>query len=363
MSKKILVLANADGGLYHFRKELLKAFVDKGYSVYCALPFGEKIESIKEIGCECIDIKISRRGTNPFTDFKLLLNYIKLICKIKPNVVLTYTIKPNIYGGLACRIMKKPYIANITGLGTAIQNGGFMKKLTLMLYKIGLGKAKMVFFQNKANRDFILNKQIVSGVSDLLPGSGVNLNQHCYEEYPNNDDKVVLLTIGRIMRDKGVNEILQASRIIKDEYPDVIFRFIGSYDEDYQEQIEQAVNASAIEYIGSQPQVHTFIAESHATLHASYHEGMSNVLLETAASGRPIIATNVPGCKETYDDGVSGISFKPRDVDDMVRAIKEFLSLSNEQKAQMGKAGREKMEREFNRDIIVNKYMQIIECL
>ena len=207
------------------------------------------------------------------------------------------------------------------------------------------------------------SRGIVKATNDILPGSGVNLKQHCFEEYPESDEQVVLLTIGRIMRDKGVNEILQAAKIIKAEYPNVIFRFIGSYDEDYEQKVSQAVKDGIVEYIESQPQVHSFIAESHATLHASYHEGMSNVLLETAASGRPVIATNVSGCKETYDDGVSGISFNAKDTDDLVRAIKEFLSLTNEQKAQMGKAGRQKMEKEFNRNIIVEKYIKIIENL
>ena len=218
MCKKILVLANNDVGLYSFRKELLEEFVKKGHTVYCVLPFAEKIENIKKIGCECIDIKISRRGTNPFKDFKLFLNYIKLIRRIKPDVVLAYTIKPNVYGGLACALKRIPYIANVTGLGTAVQNGGLMQKLTLMLYKIGLYKAKMVFFQNSENQKFMLEHGIVKGENDLLPGSGVNLEQHCFEEYPESDDNIVLLTIGRIMKDKGTNEILQAAKIIKAEY-------------------------------------------------------------------------------------------------------------------------------------------------
>ena len=363
MSKRILILANADGGLYNFRKELLKSFVNKGYTVNCALPFGEKISYITELGCNCVDVKMSRRGTNPFEDFKLFLNYIKLIRKINPDVVLTYTIKPNVYGGMACRVLKIPYIVNVTGLGTAVQNGGLMQKLTLKLYKMGLKKAKTVFFQNSENQKFMVENGVVKSENDLLPGSGVNLEQHCFEEYPKNDDKIILLTIGRIMRDKGVNEILQAAKIIKSENPNVIFRFIGSYDENYEQQLEQAVSDGIVEHLENQPQVHTFITQSHATLHASYHEGMSNVLLETAACGRPVIATDVPGCRETYDDSVSGISFKAKDADDLVRAIREFLDLTNGQKAQMGKAGREKMEKEFNRNIIVNKYLEVIENL
>ena len=363
VNKKILVLINYDAGLYGFRKELLEALVDNQNEVFCSFPFGDKTDKIKKIGCECIDTKISRRGTNPVEDFKLLLSYIKLIRKIKPDVVLTYTIKPNVYGGMACRVMRVPYIANITGLGTAVQNGGLMQKLTLMLYKIGIKKAKMVFFQNAENQQLMLKNKVVKGKYDLLPGSGVNLKQHCFEEYPKSDEQVVLLTIGRIMKDKGTNEILQAAKIIKAEHSNVVFRFIGSIDGSCNEQLAQAVNEGTVEHIENQPQVHTFIAESHATLHASYHEGMSNVLLETAASGRPVIATKVAGCRETFDEGISGIGFEAKNVDDLVRAVKEFLALTNEQRARMGLAGRKKMEKEFDREIIVKKYIEILKEL
>lgn len=363
MNKKVLILANKDGGLYSFRKELLQKLIGEGNQVYCSFPFGEKTELIKDLGCICIDTKVFRRGTNPIEDIKLFFTYLKLLKNFKPDVVFTYTIKPNVYGGMACALKRIPYIANVTGLGTAVQNGGLMQKLTLFLYKIGLRKAEMVFFQNSVNQEFMLKHGIVKNNNDLLPGSGVNLEQHCLEEYPASDEKIVLLTIGRLMRDKGTNEILQAAKIIKAEYPNAIFRFIGSHDGNCKQSLENAVKEGVVEHVGKQPSVHSFIKDSHATLHASYHEGMSNVLLETASSGRPVIATNVPGCRETYDDGVSGISFEPKNVDDLVRAVKEFLRLTNEQKAQMGRAGRQKMEKEFNRNIIISKYLNIIENL
>lgn len=363
MSKRILILANKDSGLYNFRRELLERLIQDGNQVYCSVPFGERISNLSAMGCECIDTEISRHGTNLIEDLKLFFNYLKLLKTIKPDVVFTYTIKPNVYGGFACALKKIPYVANITGLGNAIENGGFMQKISLLLYRIGLKKAKTVFFQNSANRDFMVNKKIVKVKNELLPGSGVNLECYCYENYPKIDDNVIILTIGRIMKAKGTDEILEAAKIIKEEYPNVIFRFIGYDDGNYQEKIDKAVNNGNIEYLGHQSDVRKFIKESHATLHASYHEGMSNVLLETAASGRPIIATDVPGCKETYDNGISGIAFKPKDTVDLVRAVKEFLSLSYEQKEEMGKNGRIKMEKEFDRNIIVDKYMEIIEGL
>jgi len=363
MKKKILILSNVDSGLYNFRRELLEAFVANGHKVYCSLPFGDRVDDIKALGCECINTKVSRRGTNPLQDISLMLFYLRLIGKIKPDIVLTYTIKPNIYGGMACILKRVPYLTNVTGLGTAVQNGGLMQRFTLLLYKIGLLKSKTVFFQNIENQRFFIGKRIVSGENVLLPGSGVNLERHPFEDYPKSEENIVLLTIGRIMKDKGTNEILEAAKVIKAEHPNVIFRFIGGHDGNCREALEKAVSEGIVEYVGRQKDVHSFIKESHGTLHASYHEGMSNVLLETAACGRPIISTDVPGCRETYEDGVTGIAFKPRDVEDLIRAVNEFLSLSYQQKMDMGKAGREKIEREFSRTIIVDKYMKIIEEL
>ena len=291
---KILILTNNDSGLYQFRKELLTKLIEEKNDVYCSFPFSDRTKQITELGCECIDTKISRHGTNPFEDFKLFLNYIKLLKKIKPDVVLTYTIKPNVYGGLACSLKKIPYIANITGLGGAVESGGFLQSLTLKLYKIGLKKAEKVFFQNSENQRFMLEKGIVGNSNELLPGSGVNLERNSFEPYPDNDNCVTLLTIGRIMKDKGTDEILEAAEIIKPLYPNVIFRFIGPNDGYSKEKFDSAVADGYIEYLSSKPNIHDYIKESHATLHASYHEGMSNVLLETAACGRLIFLNSQP---------------------------------------------------------------------
>lgn len=358
--KKILILANSSGGLYAFRCELLKRLIEQGNEVYCSVPFLERIEELSELGCKCIETKISRRGVNPFEDFKLFLHYSKLLKKIKPDVVLCYTIKPNIYGGLACQSKRIPYVVNITGLGNAIENKGILQKIALFLYKMGLKKARKVFFQNSENQKFMTENGYVKVENELLPGSGVNIDRHCFEDYPAEREEIVLLTIGRLMKAKGTDEILSAAEILKKEYPNLIFRFIGRNDSNYDEKIKEAVDKGIIEFLGFQKDVHSFVKECDAVLHASYFEGMSNVLLETASSGRPVIASNIPGCRETFDNGVSGIAFKPRDVDDLVRAVKEFINLPYDKRVSMGKAGREKIEREFNREIIIEKYIDII---
>ncbi len=360
---KILILANDDAGLFKFRKELLDELV-KHYEVYVSVPDGEYVEDIKAIRCKIVvNNFLFRRGTNLLQDLRLIWHYSRIIKKVQPGIVLTYTIKPNVYGGMVCRWLHVPYVANVTGLGTSIENGGVLRKIALKLYKIGLGNAQKVFFQNTDNRDYFLNKGIVKQRYEVLPGSGVNTKQHCYEEYPADTEELVFSVIGRIMRDKGIDEVLSAVRLIKTDYPLFHFRLIGVLEEDYQSKIKEAVQEGVLEYIETQKDIHPIIKESHAVIHASYHEGMSNVLLESASTGRPVIATNVPGCKETYEDGVTGIGFNPKNTEDLVRALREFISLPYEAKASMGKAGRKKIEKSFDRGIVVEKYMREIEAV
>lgn len=357
---RVLILANNDGGLYEFRQELLEELV-KEHEVFFCVPDGKYVERIKALDCQYMPCEfLDRHGMNPFTDLKLFALYKTYIKKLSPDVVLTYTIKPNVYGGMASAAMGVPYVANVTGLGTAIENPGAVRMIAIALYRCGLRKARRVFFQNEKNRDFMLERRMLAGAYSLLPGSGVNLTRFQLMEYPPEDSSLVFLTIGRIMRAKGIDELLAAARQIKGKYADVTFRLLGSYDGDYEEKIDVAVKEGVIEYLGEQDDVRSFIENSHATLHPSYHEGMSNVLLESAASGRPVIASDIPGCHETFDEGVSGIGFRPKNVDDLVRAIEEFIALPYERKAEMGRAGRGKMEREFDRRVVVDAYMREI---
>ncbi len=359
---KVLILGNYDMGLYKFRRELLEELMKKKHEVYVSIPDGEYIQRIKDIGCKVILTEFNRRGMNPFAEQKLYITYCNIIKKIKPDKVLTYTVKPNIYGGLAARKYHVPQIANITGLGTVIENGGRKSNMILRLYQKGLSNAQVVFFQNQTNYDYFCNqRQIVKSRTIVIPGSGVNLTQHKLEPYPVNNGELVFLVIGRIMRDKGIDELLYAAERIKKEYPWVIFKLIGSYDEGYQHKVNEAENKGFIEFLGQQDDVHSFIKNSHATISASYHEGMSNVLQETAAAGRPVIATDVPGSIETFEPYISGIPFKSHDADDLVRALKEFIELPYEKKAEMGIAGRKHVEKVFDRQIVVDKYLEEIE--
>ncbi len=356
----ILIFTNHSEGLYKFRCELVSAMLDAGHEVHICLPNGLFISELTQMGCIFEPCEFNRHGINPFAEIQMIRDYKKIIKSLSPDVVLTYTIKPNVYGGMACASLGVPYIANITGLGTAVENGGILQKITLTLYKIGLQKAQKVFFQNSANQDFMLEHRIIKGAYDLLPGSGVNLECHCFEEYPEDDGTLTFLFIGRLMKDKGIEELIEASKTICQRHNHIKFIAIGGCEEDYKERLEPIKANCPIQFLGPQSDVHGFIKNSHAVILPTYHEGMSNVLQEAAASGRPVLASDIPGCRETFDEGVSGFGFKPRDVDSLCEAIEKFIALSYEKKAEMGRAGRAKMEREFNRDIVVQKYMDEI---
>lgn len=357
---RILILSNFGMGLYKLKKELFEELLQQGMEVHLSLPQDEYTDKLVELGCDYTETQIDRRGTNPITDLKLLSCYIKLIRRIKPEVVLTYTIKPNIYGGMACRLLKVPYIANITGLGSAIENRGLLHMLTLCLYSIGLKKANCVFFQNEPNHKLFLEKKLVKGKTRRIPGSGVNLTTHSYEKYPGEDTPLRFLFIGRIMREKGIDELLLAAEQVKSKYPKVQFDLVGFEEESYSERLVDYERRGIINFYGRQEEVHSFIMNAHAILLPSYHEGMANVLLEGASTGRPILASRVTGCMESFEEGISGLSFEAKKVDSLVETIVRFIELPYEKKVAMGKAGRLKMEQEFSRKIVVNSYLEEI---
>lgn len=357
---RILVLANFGMGLYNFRKELLKELAGRNNDVYISLPNDKYVPKLQNLGCKFIETYLDRRGTNPIKDLKLLNFYIRTIKRIKPDIVLTYTIKPNVYGGIACGICKVPYLANITGLGTSVENKGLIQKITLGLYRIALKNAACTFFQNEPNRSFFISKNIIKNKTRLIPGSGVNLEQHNFEEYPKDDGNVRFLFVGRIMKAKGIDELLEAAKKIKVQYSNVRFDLIGGIEEDYTEQLAELEKSGIVKYYGQQDNVHSFIKEANATILPSYHEGTANVLLETAASGRPVLASRVTGCIETYDEGTSGFGFEVKDVDCLTETIIRFINLPYNQKKAMGIAGRKKMENQFDRRIVINAYIEEI---
>lgn len=356
----ILILVNNDVWLYQLRRELIASLCEKN-DVFCALPFGPMIPELRKIGGTYIPFEYQGRGKNPIADLGQFLRYVRLIRKIRPDAVLTYTIKPNVYGGLACRITKTMYIANVTGVALAVVNGGVFSMIATTLYAMGLKEAHCVFFQNAAQQEIFLRRRLVHGRTRLIPGSGVNPGEYRFVPYPPSGDRTRFLFVGRIMQVKGISELLEAIRKLRQSRQDVFLDIVGPYDEDYSQAIEQAVKEGLAEYHGFQTDVHPFYQTAHCVILPSYGEGMSNVLLEAAATGRPVITTRVPGCLETFEEGVTGFGCQPGDADSLVEAMEKFLARSWEEWAAMGEAGHRKMVREFDRKIVVDAYMEELE--
>jgi galacturonosyltransferase len=364
-NNKILILANNAGGLCSFRIELLVRLIKEGFDVVVSVPNEDRIKDIEAVGARVVPMEIQRRGTNPLKDLQLLFRYRKLIRREKPNVILSYTIKPNVYGGLAACLARVPYIVNITGLGSAVENPGLLQKITVAMYRIAMKRVACIFFQNKGNEQFFASRNIRNEVHRIIPGSGVNLDKFTYREYPAEGDPLRFIFISRIMREKGIEEYFAAAKHFKALYPDMEFHILGGCEEEYEERLAELQREGVIVYHGKQKDVRPFIAMSNCTIHPTFYpEGMSNVILESAATGRPVITTRRHGCMEAIEEGVTGFLFQERSTEELISCIERFIALPYSEKVAMGRAAGVKMEREFSRQIVVDAYLdEIKKCL
>lgn len=359
--KRVLILANNDVGLYNFRKDLIIELINRGNEVFISLPYGKRVEDLKNIGCFFINTDIERRNKNPFKDFILFIKYFLNIIKIKPDLILTYTIKPNIYGCMAARLLNKQYAANITGIGTIFQEKSLLLFLLIKLYKFSLKKAKVVFFENSDNKKLFIERKIVSEEKAfVLNGAGVNLEEYSFCEYPP-DGTVRFLFIGRIMKEKGIDEFLYAAKTITPLY-NAEFHIVGHFEEDYKSIFEDYEKQGIIKYHGFLEDVKPVIKQSHCFVLPSHHEGMANTLLECAAMGRPLITSNIPGCKEAVEDGVNGYLHEVMNKEDICTKIIKFIGMSCDNRINMGIESRKHIETYFDKKDIVNKTLgRIIE--
>ncbi|MCM1385946.1 MAG: glycosyltransferase family 4 protein [Bacillus sp. (in: Bacteria)] len=350
---RVLILINSSGGLYDFRNEFVEALL-KDNEVFVSAPDDVKIKELLEEGCQVIHTPINRRGINPIEDLKLYQAYHNMMKELQPDLVITYTIKPNIYGGFCAGRMKIPYITTITGLGGAFDKKGLFLQLIIHMYRAGMKKAACVFFQNAENRNIFKKFGIVGRFDRLVMGSGVSLKHHVYEEYPKREETHFLF-VGRVMKERGILEFLGAAKQLHSDT--VFFDILGYCDEDYQETLEELEKEGVIRQLGFHTEVHSYLADASAVVVASFHEGMSNALIEAAATGRPAIASNISGCMEAFEEGRTGFGFTPGNTEELVLAMKKFLALSYEERAEMGRAARQKMEREFDRKLVTAAYM------
>jgi galacturonosyltransferase len=360
---KILVLNNSIEGLYNFRYELLERLINQKFEIYFPIPESKndtRVKKLIELGCKHIEINLDRRSMNPFKDLNLIKQYKTIVKKIVPDIIISYTIKPNIYGSYVAKKYRVPNIINVTGLGSGFNNKN-IKWLVERMYKYACKNAHTVFFQNEANYNyFVENKLTKKDKSKIIPGSGVNLEKFKPMEKTKEDGIVRFLFIGRIMKEKGIEEYLKAAEYISDKYSNVEFQILGRFEEEKYKEIILNNNNSKIKYLGVSYDVRNEIKEIDCIINPTYHEGMSNVLLEGAAMAKPLIASNAPGCREIVDNGVNGYLFEPKNEASLIKAIEKFLSQNEPEKIKMGIASRQKVEKSFDRNLVIDAYLEEI---
>lgn len=354
---KVLMMSNHFIALYAFRKELIERLVADGHTVYLSLPESEDNKYFTDLGCIIVPTEIDRRGINPLKEMKLLRFYKKMIPQVDPDIIFSYTIKPNIYGTMASK-GKYRHICNITGTGGTFLKKSFVGEVAKCLYRISVKKCHKVFFQNTGDRDFFIKYRLVGNNHEVLPGSGCNIKEHAFLPMP--EDKTIrFLFMSRVMELKGIDEYLAAAKIIKEKYPDTEFLIAGwNEEEKYKKTVEEYHNAGIVNYIGFRKDIADWVAKSHCVVLPSHGgEGVPNVLLEASATGRACIASSVRGSTDAVEDGVTGYLFETYNANALAEKMEKFINLSHEERAEMGRRGRAKIEAEFDRQIVVEKYI------
>ena len=350
--KKILIITNHSYMLWQFRRELIAALVARGLEVVIALPFGDRVEELKSLGCRLIDTPLERRGTNPMEEMKLLMRYRRILKQEKPDLVLTFSVKPNVYGGILCRLMKIPRCMHVQGIGTAFQKP-VLSGLVTLLYRLAAGGAKTVFFENQENARLFREKKITDEKHQLvLPGAGVNLSHFEAREYPRRDT-VRFLYLGRLMREKGIRELFDALEQLHREGENFHLDIVGFQEEQWQENVERLEKLCICTHHGFRFDPRPYYGNADCVVLPSYHEGMSNVLLEAGATARPVITSDIPGCREAVEDGVTGYLCRSKDTEDLKNKLRKFIHLPREEAREMGLRAREKMQRQFDKNQVV----------
>jgi glycosyltransferase involved in cell wall biosynthesis len=378
----IAIVINTAWNIYNFRRGMLKVFLEEGHRIVCIAPRDDYAEKLGALGFEYREIRMNNKGTNPFEDAKLIVDFYKVFKSVRPDVLLHYTIKPNIYGSMAAGLLGIPVISNISGLGTVFLNDGFSSKIARLLYKIALRTPKKVFFQNAQDRELFIHSRLVNAQkTDLLPGSGIDTARFAPRRQRTPDGTVRFLFIARLVKDKGIGEYVEAARQIHQSHaPEEVlseemtndqlpkFQILGAYYPGNPTAITAAEMKTweaegIVEYLGTSDDVASVIADADCVVLPSYREGLSRVLLEAAAMGKPIVTTNVPGCREVVDDGVNGYLCGVKDAGSLAEAIAKMVALSEEARRGMGRKGREKVEREFDEKIVIDRYREAIRSV
>lgn len=367
---KIIISLNTAWNLLNFRSGLIKALIAEGHEVLAVAPRDEYAPRLAKLGCRYIAMPMDNQGAHPGRDALLLLRFLRLFRQERPDVYLGYTVKPNVYGSLAAHISGIPAINNIAGLGAVFIKNGWLSRIVRQLYRLALGRSATVFFQNDDDRRLFIDEKLVRPeIAGLLPGSGIDLNK--FQVAPpnlivNSNRKFRFILIARMLWDKGVGEFVQAAETLKSRWPECEFCLLGFVDVKNpaaisRSQMDAWVEQTHISYLGVSDDVRAEIAAADCIVLPSYREGTPRTLLEAAAMGRPIIATDAVGCREVVEDGVNGFLCKLRNADDLAEKMHLMLSLDPDQRHEMGLRGRKKMEREFDEQFVIGKYLAAID--
>ncbi|APE27880.1 glycosyltransferase family 4 protein [Aurantiacibacter gangjinensis] len=362
----IVVTVNAAWNIWNFRRDLMAALIADGHRVTILAPSDEHVAKLQEIGCEFRPLEMDRKGFNPLAEIALFRRFHSAFGELKPDVVLGYTIKNNIFGSLAARLRGIPFIPNVTGLGTAFLSSPMVARIARTLYRAAFAKADTVFFQNEDDAAMFVEQGMVRREQvQVLPGSGINLDEFAPAPSPRADDLPVVLMIARLLRDKGVMEFVEAAPIVRERHPNAILRLVGAAGSDNRTSLSlediHALEAShGVHYAGPTDDVRGAIAEATMVVLPSYREGAPRTLIEAAAMARPLVATDVPGCRAVVDDGGTGFLCDVRNSASLADAIIRMLDLPASEREAIGAAGRAKMEREYSVAIIAAHYREAI---
>jgi len=368
LARRIVLSANSDWNIANFRPGLIRALRGAGYEPVVIAPQDPAADSrMRQLDIERIPLRIDRAGLNPWSDFVLLLTYRRLLRRLRPAAYLGFTIKPNIYGALAAASLGIPAIANVSGLGTAFMRRGPLQGLVTNLYRVGFRKAPVIFFQNTEDRRLFLDRNIIRGdQARLLPGSGVDLDR--FAPVAATDGPAIFLLIARLLRDKGVIEFVEAARSLRAVLPEARFQLLGPLDPGNRTAIgrpdlDRWVGEGVVEHLGTTDDVRPFIAAATAVVLPSYREGMPRSLLEAGAMSRPLIATDVPGCRDIVEDGVNGYLCAVRDSSSLASAMSRMAGLPQDIRLAMGDAARRKVQDRFSEEVVIEAYLNALADL
>ena len=366
--KTLVICSNYAWTIYNFRMPLIRELKRNGYEVHVITQFdGYEKEISKEVD-GIRSLFISRDGVNPFYDVLTFLDILRKLFNLGPSYILLFSIKPVIYGSLAARVLKISTISMITGLGTGFLLDNWVTRIVKRLYKIALAKNAVVFFQNIDDEKLFVAEKLASPqVCRLSPGSGIDVVKFSYNR-PTTESATTFLLIARMLLDKGILEFVEAARYVKNLYPNTKFQLLGPLGVANRTavtkiQMDDWVSSGVIDYLGETDNVSEYIKKASCIVLPSYREGTSRVLLEAAAMGAPIIATNVPGCREIVEDGENGLLCRPKDSSDLAEKMIQMLLIPYETRREMGVNGRVKMENEYDQNLVFQLYLDALDEL